>query len=282
MDTKNGITKYLSFPMALIGSGSFVGIIGWMGVAHAAESIIFFIGSSLLSFSGSMATLCGLMSLERLSPSKNKLRKIKLDISKDLKIQYPSYILQVEELKQKYQLLYNKLPELRIYYQEYRDDIRNIKATLATLEKQLQDNLKNNALEIDNSADGIAKKILWSEKQIQLNQMSETFNSFSQIFTTIDLEHYRSELSKINIRLSQLERGIDNYRKLMILSHKKDTDYDTIVSFKQKIEKTNDLMGKYGTHMQELEEEMNAKYVETKTELSLFKDELKVFENINE
>lgn len=282
MDTKNGITKYLSFPMALIGSGSFVGIIGWMGVAHAAESIIFFIGSSLLSFSGSMATLCGLMSLERLSPSKNKLRKIKLDISKDLKIQYPSYILQVEELKQKYQLLYNKLPELRIYYQEYRDDIRNIKATLATLEKQLQDNLKNNALEIDNSADGIAKKILWSEKQIQLNQMSETFNSFSQIFTTIDLEHYRSELSKINIRLSQLERGIDNYRKLMILSHKKDTDYDSIVSFKQKIEKTNDLMGKYGTHMQELEEEMNAKYVETKTELSLFKDELKVFENINE
>ena len=112
MDRKTDIRKYLTYPMLLIGSGSFFGVIGWMGLANAAESLIFLIGSSLLSLTGSMTTLCGLMSLERFPPSKRKIRQLKIDTSKHLKLHYPTYIIEVDKVKRKYKELYDQLQSI--------------------------------------------------------------------------------------------------------------------------------------------------------------------------
>ncbi len=275
---KGEITKYLSFPMVLIGSGSFFGVIGWLGLAQAAGSIIFFIGSMLLSFSGSMVTLCGLMSLERAAPSHLKVRKLKIEISKNLKIEYPSYILKVEKLKQKYRELHGKLPDFRVYCEEFRQNIRNLRSELANLEKQLQKNLRNHAPVIDNnSADGIAKKILWSEKQIQLTELSETLEKLSDFFTTADLERYRIELTYVSGGLSKLDRGIGFFRELMILCNKPDANYENIIRIKQKVDRTNNLMAQQEPRLQELGTEMETKCEEAKMELSLFLQQIDDF-----
>ena len=278
MDTKSEIRKYLSFPMILIGSGSFVGVIGWLGLAQAAESIIFFIGSMLLSFSGSMATLCGLMSLERTAPNKQKVSKLKLEIIKNIKIRYPSYIITLEKLKQKYQELYNNLPEIRTYCIEFRQDVRNLRLRLVSLEKGLQEKLKDNSPVIDNdSADGIAKKLLWSEKQIQLIGYNDISEKLAEFFTTVDLERYRVELSNINGGLKQLEQGIKYYRELMIICNQPNVNYENILNRKQNVDKVDNLLTRHENRLAELEAEMDTKCEEAKVELSLFQQQLDDF-----
>ena len=276
---KAEITKYLSFPMLLIGSGSFVGVIGWLGLAQAAESILFFAGSALLSFSGSMATLCGLMSLERTSPNPTKLRKLKFETSKNLKIQYPTFIIKVEKLKQKYQELHGKLPKIRTYCDDFRQEIRNHRSELANLDKQLQTHLKNHAAVIDdNTPDGIAKKILWSEKQILLTELNEALKKLSDLLTGADLERYRVELTHISGGLTLLDQGIRYYRKLMILCNRSDANYDNIISMQQKVDKMDSLIIQQQTRLQQLETEIEAKFEEAKMELALFQEQLDDFQ----
>ena len=280
MDLKSEISKYFTFPMLLIGSGSFFGVIGWMGMAHAAESIIFSIGSMLLSLSGTMTTLCGLMSLERIAPSSRKIYKLKLDISKNLKMHYPTYILDVEKSKRRYKELNEQLRSTRTYYEVYRQQVRNLRYELTHLEKQLQQNLKNNAPVIDNdSADAIAKKLLWSEKQIQLNEFKETIEKLSQFFTSEDLEHYRDELTYINGELTQLAQGIDYYRELMIMCNQSEAKYDKIINAKEKVEKVDNLITRQQNRIENLENEIDTKCEETKIELSLFTQQLNDFKD---
>ena len=280
MDTKSEIKKYFTFPMLLISSGSFFGVIGWMGMANVTESIIFSVGSMLLSFSGTMTTLCGLMSLERIAPSTRKIYKLKLEISKNLKIHYPTYILDVEKSKRKYKELNEQLRFTRTYYEVYRQQIRNLRYELTHLEKQLQQNLKNNAPVIDNdSADAIAKKLLWSEKQIQLTEFKEAIEKLSQFFTSEDLEHYRDELTYINGELTQLEQGIDYYRELMIMCNQSDAKYDKIINAKAKVEKVDNLIARQQNRIENLENEIDTKCEETKIELSLFTQQLNDFKD---
>lgn len=279
MTTKTELKKYLSFPVFLISSGSFVGLVGWWGLAQTAGGIIFFIGSMLLSLSGSVTALWGLMSLERTEPSPTKIRKLKNGISKDLKIQYPSYILQVENLKRKTDELHNQLPYYRSYFENFKNNIRQLRTELISLEEQLQNNLKKNAPVIDNdSAEGIAKKILWSEKQIYLTQLSDSLEDLSEFFTSSDLEKYRVELTSMNGRFSQLERGTDLYRDLMMLCHKADSEYENVLTLKQKVDDINRLMLHHKPKLSELETMIERKYEESKIALLDFRKQIDDFE----
>ena len=261
MDTKSEIKKYLSYPMLLIGSGSFFGVIGWLGLANAAESLIFFLGSSLLSLTGSMTTLCGLMSLERFPPSKQKFRKLKSDIATHLKMHYPTYIIEVEKSKQKYKELYEQLRSIRTYFEAYRQDVRNLRSELTLIEI------------IDNdSADAIAKKLLWSEKQIQLAELSEQFDKFTQSFSSIDLERYRDDLTYISGDQIQLEQGMEYYRELMILCSQSSTKYDKIITAKKRVEKVDSLISCQEKRLLDLESAMDTKCEEIKFELSHFRE----------
>lgn len=278
MDTKSEIRKYLSYPMLLIGSGSFFGMIGWMGLANAADSLIFFIGSSLLSLTGSMTTLCGLMSLERFPPSKQKIRQLKSDTSKHLKIHYPTYIIEVDKAKDKYKELFEQLQSIRTYYEAYRQEVRHLRSELTHIDKELQQNLKDNAPIIDSdSAEAIARKLLWSEKQIQLAELNEQFEKLTRSFSSIDLEQYRDKLTYISRDLKQLEHGIEYYRELLILCSESNTKYDNFVNAKRKVEKADRLNARQQKRLADLEAEMDTKCEEVKIELSLFRERLDDF-----
>lgn len=278
MDTKPEIRKYLSYPMLLIGSGSFFGVIGWMGLANAADSLLFFFGSMLLSLSGTMTTLCGLMSLERFPPSKQKIRQLKSDTSKHLKIHYPTYILEVDKAKEKYKELFEQLQSIRTYYEAYRQEVRHLRSELTHIDKKLQQNLKDNAPIIDNdSVDAIARKLLWSEKQIQLAELNEQFEKLAQSFSSIDLEQYRDKLTYVSRDLIQFERGIEYYRELLILCSESHTKYGNLINAKRKVERVDILNSRLSKRLVELETEMDTKCEEVRIELSLFRERLENF-----
>lgn len=278
MKNKGEIRKYLSLPMFLIGGGSFFGVIGWMGLAQAAESVIFTIGSSLLSFSGSMTTLFGLMSLERIAPNKNKVRKLKLEIIKHIKLQYPTYIITLENLKRTYRELLVTSRDIRDYCNEYRQAIRKLRSKLEKFEKHLQEKLKDRSPLMDNdSAEGIATKILWSEKQIQLTSYNETLEKLANSFISKDIECYRVELSHIKGGLKQSERGIKNYRELMILCNQNDANYDKIIDEKRKVERMERLLINVEKRLEDLGLEMETKCEEAKIALSQFIQQLNTF-----
>lgn len=279
MTTKTELKKYLTFPVFLISSGSFVGLLGWWGLAQTSAEFIFFVGSMLLSLSGSIAALWGLMTLERTEPSPTKIRRLKNNISKDLKIQYPSYILQVEKLKRKTDELHNQLPYYRSYFENFKNNIRQLRTELINLEEQLQNNLRKNAPIIDDdSAEGIAKKILWSEKQIYLTQLSDSLEDLSEFLTSSDLDKYRVELANMKGRISQLERGTDLYRELMMLCHKADSEYDNVLTLKQKVDDINNLMSRQTPKFDDLENMIERKYEESKMELSHFRNQIDKFQ----
>ncbi len=277
MPTKGEIRKYLTFPMLLIGSGSFFGVIGWMGLAQAADSIIFTVGSSLLSFSGSAATLCGLMSLE-ITPSKKKINKQKLDIIKHIKLHYPNYIISTEKQKKKYKELYGQLREIRIFCNEFRQEVRSLQTQLVNLDKHLQEKLKDNSPLIDDdSADGIAKKILWSERQIQLSQIKDNLEKLSVFLTNAELEKYRVELTQICGGLRHLDIGIDSYRNLMILCNQPDVNFEKISVAQQKVERAENKKNRQEKRIEEFRVEMETKCETAKVELSLFQQQIEDF-----
>lgn len=279
MLTDTRIKKFLTFPVFLISSGSFVGLIGWWGLAQTASGIIFFIGSMLLSLSGSITTLWGLLSLERTEPSPFKIRKLKEKILKDLKIAYPSYILRVENLTQKQTELSNKFPFYRSCFENFRDDTRLIRTELNNLEKQLENKLRQNAAKIDHdSAEGIAQKILWSEKQIYLTQLNESLEKLTDLFTSSDVEQYRLELTNLRGRISHLEHGTDTYRELMILCNKEDAQYDDIQQLKQKIDDLGELMSHQERKILELGTWIKTKYEKSKKALLQFHKRITEFE----
>lgn len=284
MESKNEITRYMTLPTTLIGTGSFFGILGWWGLAQAAGSILLFSGSMLLSLSGSIATLVGLLTLEKTKPNKQKVRKIKSLIANDIKIQYPNYILQVEYMKQQHQTLYDKMSAIWEYSESFKLNILQLKTQLEELQRNLQENLKRNTPERkDDSVDDIAQKILWSEKEIELSEYQESLNTLSNYLTTSDLDGFRDELYHISRSLKQLENGIAYYRDLLLFcSQEEEDNYDQILDVKEKVEKTDTLISQQNTRLIELANKMNTKYEQAEIELTNFQNQLIEFQVVND
>ena len=284
MESKNDITKYMTLPTTLIGTGSFFGILGWWGLAQAAGSILLFSGSMLLSLSGSIATLVGLLTLEKTKPNKQKVRKIKSLIANDIKIQYPNYILQVEYIKQQHQTLYDKMSTIWEYSESFKLNVLQLKTQLEELQRNLQENLKRNTPERkDDSVDDIAQKILWSEKEIELSEYQERLDTLSNYLTTSDVDGFRDELSQISRSIKRLENGIGYYRDLLLFcSQEEEDNYDQILDVKEKVEKTDTLISQQNTRLVELGNKMNTKHEQAEIELTNFQNQLIDFQEIND
>lgn len=284
MDVKNDITKYVTLPTTLIGSGSFFGILGWWGLAQAAGSFLLFSGSMLLSLSGSIATLVGLLSLEKTKPNKQKAIKIKSLLANDIKIQYPNYILQVEYIKQQHQKLYDKMSDIWQYSESFKLRVLQLETQLENLQKDLQEHLKSNTpMQKDDSVDDIAQKILWSEKEIELSQYHEELETVSNCLTSSDISGFRDELSRISRSLGQLENGIGHYRNLLIFcSQEEEDNYEQILEVKEKVEKTNTILSHQYTHLEALRITMNTKLEQAENELSRFQKQIIELQGVND
>ena len=275
------VEDYLSSPIFPLVTGLLLGGFGLFAMRIAADDTLFHILALFLTVCGFAAAAYGLMgTLENKQP--RKLTKSELEevhaLSQSLKVRYPTYTLQVHKLKEKHQMLHEKFPEVRSYAEEFNHQLRTFQSGLAELETQLHDNLRKHAPVIDNDdVDGVAKKIIWSDKQLALTQLRTALKTLTETENPIVPETYRSVLSRIRKDLKRLDNGVTLYHDLLIACTKEVSAFDAIQALKEEVAAVDALMSLHEAELQELETNTQTQYEMSKMALSMFQERFDAF-----
>ena len=282
MSTKIKREPYWSSPIFLLVAGLLLGGFGFLAIRVAVDDGIFQILASIL------LTLCGLSAaaygfigvLEGKQVRKltrSDLQEIQA-LSQSLKVRYPTYILKVHKLKEKYEALHEQFPEVRAHSEEFKRLIKAFQAELVELETQLHDNLQKHAPVIDSdNVDSVAKKILWSDKQIQLTQLDTTLKTFAETETPMVPEHYRGVLNQIHHDFKRLDSGVALYHELLTACTSETTAFETTVVLKLEVEEIDALLSQHETELQKLETDTQTQYELSNLALSMFQERFKEF-----
>ena len=281
MLTGKTFEDYLSNPIFPLVTGLLLGGFGLFAMRVAADDTLFHILALFLTVCGFATAAYGLMgTLEGKEPRKltKSEREEVLALSQGLKVRYPTYTLKVHKLKEKHEVLREKFPEVRSYAEAFNQQLKTFQSELAELETQLHDNLKKHAPVIDNDdVDGLAKKILWSDKQLELTQLGTALKTLAETENPIVPETYRSVLGRIRKDLKRLDNGVTLYHDLLIACTKEVSTFDAIQALKEKIEAVDTLMTLHEAELGKLETDTQTQYEMSKMALSMFQERFDEF-----
>ena len=149
---------------------------------------------------------------------------------------------------------------------------------MVELETQLHDNLQKHAPVIDSdNVDGIAKKILWSDKQIQLAQLGTTLKTLAETENPMVPEHYRDVLNQIHHTFKRLDGGVTLYHELLTACSSETKGFDAVLGLKQEVEELDARLSQYETELQKLETDTQTQYELSEMALSMFQERFKAF-----
>lgn len=281
MLTGKTVEDYLSSPIFPLVTGLLLGCFGLFSMRVAADDTLFHILALFLTVCGFATAAYGLMgTLEDKRP--RKLTKSEREevhaLSQSLKVRYPTYTLKVHKLKEKHEVLHEKFPEVRSYAEEFNHQLKTFQSELAELETRLHDNLKKHAPVIDNDdVDGLAKKIIWSDKQLALTQLGTALKTLAETENPIVPETYRSVLGRVRKDLKRLDNGVTLYHDLLIACTKEVSTFDAIQALKEGIEEVDTLMTLHEAELQKLETDTQTQYEMSKMALSMFEERFDEF-----
>lgn len=284
MSTRIKIEPYLSSPIFLLIAGLLLGGFGFLAIRVAVDDGVFqILASILLTLCGLYAAAYGFIGVLEGKPvrklTKSDLQEIQA-LSQSLKVRYPTYILKVHKLKEKHKALHEKFPEVRAHSEEFKRRIKAYQSELAELEIQLHDNLQKHAPVIDSdNVDGVAKKILWSEKQIQLTQLGTTLKTLAETETPMVPELYRGVLNHIHHDFKRLDGGGTLYHELLTVCTSETTAFETILALKQEVEEIDARLSQYETELQQLETDTQTQYELSNMALSIFQERFEEFKS---
>ena len=275
------LEDYLSSPIFPLVTGLLLGGFGLFAMWVAADDTLFHILALFLTVCGFSAAAYGLMgTLEDKHPKRltKSERQEVLALSQSLKVRYPTYTLKIHKLKEKHEMLHEKFPEVRAYAEEFNHQRKTFQSGLAELETQLHDNLKKHAPVIDNeSVDGVAKKIIWSDKQLELTQLGTALKTLAEAESPIVPEDYRSVLRRIHKDFKRLDEGIPLYHELLITCTRETDTFDVIQTLKEKVEEIDALVAEHEAELQRLETSTLTQYEMSKMALSIFQERFDEF-----
>ena len=272
---------YLLSPFLALVVGLLVGSLGLLAMSTSGGAPLFLILALILmlfGFATASYGFAGIMEGKKgQALTKNEEKKVHA-LSQSLKVRYPTYTLKVHKLKEKHEMLHEKFPEVRAYAAEFKGLIETFQAELVGLETQLHDNLRKHAPVINNdNVDSVAKKIIWSDKQLELTQLSTALKTLAETENPIVPETYRSVLSRIHKDLKKLDNGVTLYHELLIACTKETATFDAIQALKQEVEEVDALIALHETELQELETSTQTQYEMSKMALSMFQERFDVF-----
>ena len=282
MSTKIRIEPYLSNPIFLLVAGLLLGGFGFLAIRVAVDDGVFqILASILLTLCGLSAAVYGFIGVlegrQVRKLTKSDLREVRT-LAQSLKVRYPTYILKVHKLKEKHDALHEKFPEVRRYSEEFKRRIKAFQAELVDLETQLHDDLQKHAPVIDSdNVDGVAKKILWSDKQIQLTQLGTTLNTLAETENPMVPEHYRGILNQIHRDFKRLDGGVTLYHELLTACTSETSAFEAILALKQEVEEIDALLSQNETELQKLETDTQTQYEMSEMALSLFQERFEAF-----
>ncbi len=281
--TEPKVENYLSSPIFPLVTGLLLGGFGLFAMWVASDDTLFHILALFLTVCGFSAAAYGLMgTLENKQPrklTKSEQQEV-LALSQSLKVRYPTYTLKVHKLKEKHETLHEKFPEVRAYAEEFNHCLKMFQSELVELETQLHDNLKKHAPVIDDdSVDGVAKKIIWSDKQLALTQLGTALKTLAETERPVVPETYRSVLSRIRKDLKKFDNGVTLYHELLIACTKETSAFDAIKALKEEVEAVDALMSLHEAELQKLETDTQTQYEMSKMALSMFQERFDEFKS---
>ena len=283
MSTKLRVESYLSGPMLPLLVGLFLGGFGLLAMSAAGDDTLLHFLALFLTILGFSAAAYGLMGALEGKPiralTKRELREVR-ELSQNLKVRYPTYVLKVHKLKEKHEVLHEKMSDVRTYSEEFKARIKAFRTDLTALETQLHENLQKHAPIMDNdSVDGVAKKILWSEKQLELTQFDTSLKTLVETESPIVPEDYRSVLNRIRKDFKKLESGVTLYHELLTACTKETDTFDTVKALKTEVEEIEELTSQHETELGKLETDTRTRHELSKMALSMFEERFRAFKS---
>lgn len=275
------LEDYLTSPIFLLVVGLLLGGFGLLAISTISDDTLFRFLTSILTIFGFSVAAYGLMgTLERKSIrtlSKKELQAVR-ELSQNLKVHYPTYVLKVHKLKEKHETLHEKFQEIRTYSEEFKDRIRTFETGLTELEAQLHDNLQKHAPVMNNdSVDSVAKKILWSEKQLELTQLEATLKTLAETESPMVPEDYRSVLNRIRKDFKKLDSGVTLYHELLTACTREIDTFDTVEVLKTGVEEIDALTSQHEAELLKLETDAQTRYELSKMALLMFEERFRAF-----
>ena len=282
MSIKIRIEPYLTCPISQLVAGLLLGGFGFLAIRVAMDDGLFqILASILLTLCGLSTAVYGFIGVLEGKPvrklTKSDLREMR-SLAQSLKVRYPTHILKVHKLKEKHEALHEKFPEVRVYAEEFKRRIKVFQAELIGLETRLHDNLQKHAPIIDNdNVDGVAKKILWSDKQIQLTQLDTTLKTIAETENPMIPEHYRGVLNQIRHDFKRLDSGVTLYHELLTACTSEIAVLDAVLELKQKVEEVDALISQHEAELLKLETDTQTRYELSEVALSMFQERFETF-----
>lgn len=279
MSTKIKIEPYLSNPIFALIVGLLLVGFGFFAMRIAVDDLLFFILVWILTICGFSAAVYGFMGIvegkrKQIKGNSQEVRSL----SQSLKVRYPTYILKVHKLKEKYEALHEKFPEVRSHSEEFKRRIKASQAALIGLETQLHDNLQKHAPVMDNdNVDSVAKKVLWSNKQIELTQLNTALKTLADSESPVVPERYRSILNRIHSDFKRLDGGVTLYHELLTACTSEISAFEAILALKQEVEEIDTLLLQHEAELQKLETNTQTRYELSQIALSMFQERFEVF-----
>ena len=275
------LEDYLTSPIFPCVTGLLLGGFGLLAMSTAADDTLFHLLAFILTIFGFSVAAYGLMgTLEDKQPRKltKSERQEVLALSQSLKVRYPTYTLKVHKLKEKHEILHEKFPEVRAYDDEFNHHLKMFQSGLVELETQLHDNLRKHAPVIDNdNVDGVAKKIIWSDKQLELTQLGTALRTLTETESPVVPENYRSVLSQIRKDFKRLDGGVTLYHELLTTCTRETDTFDVIQALKEDVEGVDALIAQHEAELQRLETGTLTQYEMSKMALSMFQERFDEF-----
>ena len=279
MSTKIKIEPYLSNPIFALVVGLLLVGFGFFAMRIAADDLLFFILVWILTVCGFSAAVYGFMGIVegKRKWTKGNSQEVR-SLFQHLKVRYPTYILKVRKLKEEYEALHEKFPEVRVHSEEFKRRIKAFQAGLIELETQLHDNLQKHAPVMDNdNVNGVAKKVLWSNRQIELTQLNTALKALEDSESPIVPESYRGVLNRIHGDFKRLDGGVTLYHELLTACTSETAAFEAILALKQEVEELDALLSQHETELQELETDTQTRYELSEVALSMFQERFEAF-----
>ena len=272
---------YLFSPFFALVVGLLVGGLGLLAMSTSGGAPLFIILAltlMLFGFATASYGFAAIMEEKKVRAlTKNEQKKVHA-LSQSLKVRYPTYTLKVHKLKEKHEMLHEKFPEVRSYAEEFNQHLKMFQSGLTELETQLHDNLRKHAPVIDDdTVDGVAKKIIWSDKQLALTQLGTALKTLAETESPVVPENYRSVLSRIHKDFKKLDSGVTLYHELLTACTRETDTFEVIQTLKEEVEAIDALIAQHEAELQGLETSTLTQYEMSKIALSIFQERFDEF-----
>ena len=188
--------------------------------------------------------------------------------------------MKVHKLKGKHEALRKKVSEVHAYSEEFKARIKAFQTGLTELKIRLHNNLRKYTPTME-SVDGVAKKILYSEKHLELTQLDTSLKTLVETENPMVPEHYVGILNQIQKDFKKLDDGVTRCSEFLTACTRDPHTFGTAEALKTDVEEINALIShltsQHEAELVKLETDTRTRHELSKMALLMFEERFRKF-----